>query len=115
MTAFALILVLAITAEALTEYAKTIDKMLEQKQYKTAVTQLAALVISVGLCIAAGANIYDILGVRFVVFAGRDWIGLVLTGIFASRGANYAADIVKALQTATQSKSQTTEDKIVKD
>ena len=101
MTAFALILVLAITAEALTEYAKTIDKMLEQTQYKTAVTQLAALVISVGLCIAARVNVYEALGVRFVVFAGRDWIGLVLTGIFASRGANYASDILKRLRGAT--------------
>ena len=115
MTAIALMLVLAVTVEALVQYAKTIDSMAVQKQYKTALTQLAALLISVGLCVAAGVNVYEVLGVRFAGFAGRDWIGLALTGIFASRGANYAADILKCLQTAAQGKVQTAEGMTVKD
>ena len=102
MTSIALMMVSAVTVEALVQYAKTIGSMAVQKQYKTALTQLAALFLSVGLCISADVNVYGVLGVRFAGFASRDWIGLVLTGIFASRGANYAADILKCLQTAAQ-------------
>lgn len=43
MQTIVLILVLAITVEALIQYSKTIIEMLEKKQYKTFATQLTAI------------------------------------------------------------------------
>lgn len=57
MQAFLLILSLAIIVEALVQYAKTVITMLENKQYKTFGTQLAAILIAVFICFAAGAMI----------------------------------------------------------
>ena len=96
-------LVLAVTVEALVQYAKTIMDMVTAKDRKTAITQLGALLVAVALCVLAGADVYGAFGVSF---GGTSWLGAVLTGVFASRGANYAADIVKALQTATQGKTK---------
>ena len=96
MTGIVLMLVLAVTVEGIVQYIKSIVEMVTKKDYKTAVTQLSALVISVALCLMAGADVYGALG---VAFAGG-WAGMVLTGVFASRGANYAADIIKRLQGA---------------
>lgn len=96
MTGIVLMLVLAVTVEGIVQYIKSIVEMVTKKDYKTAVTQLSALVISVTLCLMAGADVYGALG---VTFAGG-WAGMVLTGVFASRGANYAADIIKRLQGA---------------
>lgn len=56
MQTIVLILVLAITVEALIQYGKTILEMLEKKQYKTFATQLAAILISVFICFAAGSQ-----------------------------------------------------------
>ena len=67
MQTIVLILVLAITVEALIQYGKTILEMLEKKQYKTFATQLAAILISVFICFAAGVNLYLLGGVSFVV------------------------------------------------
>ena len=57
-----------------------------------------------GLCVvlsmAAGADVYDALGVSFAV----PWLGMILTGILASRGSNYIADFVKRLQTIATDK-----------
>lgn len=100
MTGIVLMLVLAVTVEGIVQYIKSIIEMVTKKDYKTAVTQLSALVISVALCLMAGADVYGALG---VTFAGG-WAGMVLTGVFASRGANYAADIIKRLQGAKTGK-----------
>ena len=62
MQAFLLILSLAIIVEALVQYAKTIITMLENKQYKTFGTQLAAIFIAVFICFAAGADIFALMG-----------------------------------------------------
>jgi protein-S-isoprenylcysteine O-methyltransferase Ste14 len=94
MDMFMLISMMAITVEALIEYTKTVAKAISQKEYKTAGTQITAIVISIFLCFAANANLYAVLGVTF----SYPWIGIVLTGIFASRGANFVSDIVKKMQ-----------------
>lgn len=96
MTGFILMLVLAVTVEAIVQYIKAVIDMITAKNYKTAITQLAALLVSVTLCLLSGADVYGVLGVTFV----GGWAGKVLTGVFASRGANYAADLVKRLQGA---------------
>ena len=62
MQTIVLILVLAITVEALIQYSKTIIEMLEKKQYKTFATQLAAILTSVFICFAAGVDLYLLCG-----------------------------------------------------
>lgn len=94
MDKIALVIVLAVTVEAIVEYGKSIGKAFTTRDIKTAVTQLCAIAISVLLCFAAGADFYAPLDVQF----SAPWVGILLTGIFASRGANYVSDLVKKLQ-----------------
>ena len=101
MTQMMLILALAVTVEGLVQYAKCIIDMIVKKEYKTNITQLAALVVSIVLCLLAGADIYATFGITFI----GGWVGMVLTGVLASRGANYAADAIKRLQNAVQGKA----------
>ena len=83
MQTIVLILVLAITVEAIIQYSKTIIEMLEKKQYKTFATQLTA-----------GVDLYTLVGVSFTL----PWLGMLLTGIVVSRGSNYTSDFIKRLQ-----------------
>lgn len=85
----ATILILAITVEALIEYAKLlfVDKAIVWKQ-------VAALLIGVVLSVLAGVDLYGMVGVTFAV----PYVGTVLTGIIFSRGSNYLADMVKKMQ-----------------
>jgi hypothetical protein len=85
----ATILILAITVEALIEYAKLlfVDKAIVWKQ-------VAALLIGVALAVLAGVDLYGMVGVTFAV----PYVGTVLTGIIFSRGSNYLADMVKKMQ-----------------
>ena len=99
MENMALILMLAVTAEGLVEYGKSVGKAIVERQAKTAVTQIGAVIVSVLLCFAAGADLYAAIGVELVY----PWIGVLLTGIFASRGANYISDFIGKL---TQGKKE---------
>ena len=94
MQTIVLILVLAITVEAIIQYSKTIIEMLEKKQYKTFATQLAAILLSVFICFTAGVDLYTLVGVSFTL----PWLGMLLTGIVVSRGSNYPSDFIKRLQ-----------------
>lgn len=96
MTGIVLITVLAIVVEAFIEYGKSIGKAFVGGAWKTAVTQLVAIVLGVLLCMATGADLFAMIG---LVFAWP-WLGVVLTGIIISRGANYVSDFVKRLQGA---------------
>ena len=94
METIIIILMLAITVEAMIQYAKTIIKMLEDKQYKTFFTQVAAILIAVFISFAAGVDVYSLVGLSFAV----SWLGTLLTGIVISRGANYTSDFIKRIQ-----------------
>lgn len=94
MNTLVLVIVFAVLVEALIEYAKTIVKAFMSGSYKTAITQVAAIVIGVVLCIAGNADMFEALGIKFNVA----YLGIVLTGIIISRGANYASDIIKRIQ-----------------
>ena len=100
MDKIALIIMLAVTVEALVEYGKSIGKAFADKQAKTAITQLCAVAVSILLCGVAGADMYAAIGVPFA----WPWVGVVLTGIFASRGANFVSDLIGKL-TAGKSKA----------
>lgn len=94
-----IILMLAITVEALVEYFKLVfNKTINWKQ-------VVAIVLSVFLAIAAGVDLFEILGVTFQI----PFVGLVLTGIIFSRGANYLSDFIKRIQTVGGNTDATTD------
>ncbi len=90
MNLFFLFLVLAVITEGLVEYAKTLIAMSNRK---TMIIQLSALAVSIVLCVLSRADILAQLGVTFTV----PYVGCILTGVFASRGANYASDFMGKL------------------
>ena len=89
-----LFIVLAIVVEALVEYVKTVVSMDKQ----AIILQLSALAVSILLCLLAGADVFNQLGINFSL----PYVGCILTGVFASRGANYASDIIGRLRGAKQ-------------
>lgn len=93
MQGIALIIVLAVITEALIEYAKSIGKAITGNNIKAAITQIVAIVISVFMCFAADADLFHVVGITFT----HQWIGVVLTGVLGSRGANYISDFIKKI------------------
>lgn len=99
MKTIALIAMVAIVLEALVEYFKTIIRMVEEADYKTAITQ--AITIALGIFLAFGfhlelfnmgmSEIYEGLQINSI-------LDKVLTGILFSRGSNYFSDLVSKLQ-----------------
>lgn len=89
MSQIATILILAITVEALIEYAKLIvvNKAIVWKQ-------IAALLMGVGLSVLAGTDLFAAIGVTFAV----PYVGIILTGIIFSRGSNYVSDFIKKIE-----------------
>lgn len=98
MTQIALTAMLAVTVEALVEYAKSLLGALTQGGWKTLIVQLLAAVVSVLLCLLSGADLFDVLGIELGDIGGR-----VLTGILIARGSNYLADFINRITTAKQS------------
>ncbi len=94
MTGILLILVMAIVVEALIEYAKTIGRAFANGGRKTAITQLVAIALGVLLCFMTGGDLFALVGITFA----WPWLGVFLTGIIISRGANYVSDFAKRLQ-----------------
>jgi hypothetical protein len=89
--------VIAVTVVALVEYGKT--AICTWKTARTTVwLQLAAVLVSVVLCLLADADLYRALG---ITFAWR-FAGCVLTGVFAARGANFLSDFVSKLCATTK-------------
>lgn len=85
---------MAVTVEGLVEYAKA---LIEHSDWRKLLVCFGALAVSVSLCLLCGADVFGYFGVRFA------WTptGGVLTGIFASRGANYLSDLVAKLHGGT--------------
>ncbi|MBQ6706534.1 MAG: hypothetical protein IJN07_03370 [Clostridia bacterium] len=94
MQGIVLTLVMAVTVEALVEYGRTVIELIAGGGKKTALLQGAAVLVSVGLCLLTGADLFHTLGIGFY------WqpIGGILTGIFAARGANFVSDLVGQLR-----------------
>lgn len=94
MSGIMLVVVLAIIVEALIEYAKSIYKAFNDGGWKPAITQVAAMAIAVLLCFMTGGDLFVVVGINFI----WPWLGIFLTGIIISRGANYVSDFIKKLQ-----------------
>lgn len=98
MKMIALIIMVAVLLEGLVEYAKTVMKMVEDQEYKTAITQgitimvgvLFAFIFHLHLFNSALAEVYEDLLINPV-------IDQILTGIIISRGSNYASDFIGKL------------------
>ena len=86
-----LLLVLAILVEALTEYVKN---LIHARDRNGIITQACAMAFGILLCVGSGADLFGMLGIPFRI----PMIGCVLTGIFASRGANYVSDLITQIQ-----------------
>lgn len=99
MNGFGAVVLLAIVVEGLVEYVKSVIRMFTKRDYKREITQLAALVCSALLCLSAGADLFSLVGLSF----GQPFVGQLLTGIFASRGANYVNDLADRLRAMTKS------------
>jgi hypothetical protein len=82
------------------EYGKTIGKAVASGGWKTAVTQLTAIAVAVLLCFMTGGDLFAAVGITFA----WPWVGVVLTGVLISRGANYVSDFVKKLQNVKEEK-----------
>lgn len=98
MKTIALIIMVATLCEALVEYAKTIIKMMEGKEYKTAITQAITIVLGVGLAFIFNLQLFNNAIAEF--YEGlhiNPVIDMIITGILFSRGSNYFSDFVTRL------------------
>lgn len=90
------IIAVAILIEALIEYAKTIMKMVESGEKKTAITQCATVVLGILLAFAFNADLFIPIGIEV-----NHVVGTIITGIIASRGSNYISDFIKRISEIT--------------
>lgn len=98
MKMIALIIMVAIVLEAIVEYVKTVMKMVEDREYKTAITQ--GVTIALGIAFAFIFNLQLFNGALSEFYEGLEInsaIDMILTGILFSRGANYFSDLVTRL------------------
>ena len=98
MKTLTMIIMVAILLEAIVEYAKTIITMIEKKQYKTAITQLATIALGVTFAFIFNLQLFNnALSEFFEGLSINTKVDIVITGILFSRGANYFSDIISKL------------------
>ncbi len=98
MTTIALIIMVAIVLEALIEYGKTIEHMVSNKEYKTAITQ--GITIALGIALAFVFQLHLFNGAMSEFYGGltiNGTVDMILTGILFSRGSNYFSDLISKL------------------
>ncbi len=86
------IIAVAILIEGLVEYGKTIGDMVENGEKKTAITQCITIIVGILLMFAFDKDLFAVIGMPV-----NHYIGIVLTGIIASRGSNYVSDFIGKL------------------
>lgn len=98
MKTITLIIMVAILLEALVEYFKTVMKMVEDKEYKTAITQGVTIVLGIFLAFAFHLQLFNEgLSEFYEGLHINPVLDTILTGIIFSRGANYFSDFVSKL------------------
>jgi len=101
MKSLVFLIMACVVVEALIEYYKTISKMIEKKEYKTAITQ--GVTIAIGICVAFWFNLHLFNGVLSGIYEELKanpippTIDIILTGILISRGSNYFSDLASKL------------------
>ena len=86
---FAKIIIIAILVEAIWENFKMI-----WKDGAFNINMIGSLVLGIIVCILAKADVFGIVGIDLIFPA----VGYVLTGVVASRGANFVNDLISKLQ-----------------
>lgn len=86
------IIAVAVLIEGLVEYGKTIMDMVENGEKKTAITQCVTIIVGILLMFAFDKDLFAVIGMPV-----NHYIGIVLTGIIASRGSNYVSDFIGKL------------------
>ena len=98
MSNITLILMIAIVIEAFVEYFKSIEYMIDEKEYKTALTQGITIVIGIFFAFAFNLQLFNEAMVYFYEgITVNPIIDKILTGILLSRGSNYLSDLVSRL------------------
>lgn len=98
MKTIALIIMVAIVLEALVEYFKTIMHTIEEKEYKTAVTQAITIALGVFLAFAFHLQLFnDAMSEFYENLSVNSTLDMILTGILFSRGSNYFSDLISRL------------------
>lgn len=92
------VVVLAMIGEAVWETLK----MLWQHG-KFNIDRIGALVLGIALALGTGSNLMELAGIPFKIKI----IGVILTGILISRGANFLHDLLAAIGNLPGSSSQT--------
>jgi hypothetical protein len=81
-------IVLALLVESVWETAKMV-----WQEGKFNWERLGVIILGVGVCVLASADLFEAIGINLSVA----YVGAVLTGIIASRGANFVHDLVEKL------------------
>ena len=110
MKGIVLILGIAVLVEAMVEYAKSILKMITDKEYKTAIMQLITIAIGVLFAFLFNLNLFEALEIAVDAIAGK-----ILTGIVISRGSNYVNDLISKIRGEHEKKDVLYPDYIEKD
>lgn len=98
MKTIALIIMVSIVLEALIEYVKTIYTMIDNGEYKTAITQGVSIALGIGLAFIFNLQLFNnALSEFYEGLSINPTIDMVLTGILFSRGSNYFSDLVSRL------------------
>ena len=111
MKMIALILMVAVLLEGLVEYAKTIMHMVEEQEYKTAITQ--GITIVVGVLFAFIFHLHLFNSALSEVYEGlliNPTVDQILTGIIISRGSNYASDFISRLTRKDEAEEEDTDE-----
>lgn len=66
------------------------------------IDRVLTLLLGMLVCVLVKVDIFELVGIPMVV----PYVGAILTGIVASRGANFAHDLIKGLQTLREGWAQ---------
>lgn len=97
MKTITLIVMVAIVLEALVEYFKTIMKMIDYGEYKTAITQGFTIILGVVLAFVFNLQLFNRALSEFYDISINPTVDMILTGMLFSRGSNYFSDLVSKL------------------
>ncbi len=84
---FATLLLLAVLAESVVEIIKDITHLQDQG------AKVASLLVGLVLAVGAGQDLFGLIGVPFAI----PYVGMILSGLLISRGANYLHDFTDKL------------------
>jgi hypothetical protein len=90
---FLSVVIIALIGESIWETLKMI-----WQQGKVNIDRIGALVIGLLIAVASGIDIMEVIGIPMYI----PYLGIILTGILISRGANFIHDILEAVNNMRQ-------------